>query len=140
MEISPPGLAWSPVPGARRYDVEIRDEGGRTVHRDTVEETVHLPPQVLAPGSYSWNVSALDRRGEPLGDRGWSAMTVPAGVPQLPWVEPEELLTRVPRAHPRFLYLRSERPELRASLATTRRRSWAACLAAADRARDSSLF
>ena len=138
VDISPPGLAWSPVDGARSYGVEIRADGGGAVHRGVTRAPVHLPARVLPPGSYSWNVTAFDAQGAALSERGWHRFAVAEGVPELPWVEPEELLARLPARHPRFLYLREELPQLRASLTTTRARSWAGCLAAADRALSTS--
>jgi len=137
VEISPPGLAWLPADGASSYRVEISDAAGGTVHdADTGPHPVHLPDRVLEPGEYSWDVEALDADGKPFARRGHQRFTVAAGVPHLPWVAPEELLTRVPGGHPRLVYLKRNLGAVRATLETTRRQAWSLCLECAERALD----
>jgi len=52
----------------------------------------------------------------------------------MPWVAPEELLSRVPREHPRLLFPKAALPEIRATLATTRKAAFEELKAIADRA------
>ena len=135
--ISPPGLTWLPAADALGYQVEICDEGGTRVYEGrAVGTSVHLPDRVLAPGTYTWDVVALDPQGNEAARRGTQSFTVPEGVPELPWVDPEVLLARVPAGHPRLLYRKEDLPALRTTLGTTREGSWAACLRAAERALD----
>ena len=48
LDITPPGLAWYPAPGAKGYRVLIRDKNGKTAYqKDIPAETVHLPDQIL---------------------------------------------------------------------------------------------
>ena len=137
VEITPPGLAWLPAEDASGYRVEIRDGGGSTVYDKAVgSDPVHLPDRVLSPGTYTWDVIALDDRGNEAARRSRQTFTVPKGVPELPWVSPEELLSRVPAGHPRLLYLKRDLPAIRATLATTRKRTYQGCIEAADRALD----
>ncbi len=135
VEVTPPGLAWLPAAGASGYRVEVRDRRGTLVYeKATGSDPVHLPDRVLEPGAYTWDVSALNDRGEEAARRGRRSFTVPEGAPELPWVDPEALLARVPAGHPRLIYLKRDLPGLRATLGTTRRRAWQGCLAAAERA------
>ena len=137
VDISPPGLAWLPAQGAGGYRVEIWDSSGDLIYqKDIGTEPIHLPDRVLDPGAYRWDVVAKDQYRRDKARRGEMSFTVKAGAPQLPWVDPEELLARVPDGHPRLLYPRGELDAIRSTLDTTRRRSWQACLRAADRALD----
>ena len=137
VDISPPGLAWLPAQGAGGYRVEIRDSGGDLVYqKDVGTEPIHLPDRVLDAGAYRWDVVAKDQYRRDKARRGEMSFTVKADVPKLPWVDPEELLSRVPKGHPRLLYPRHELDAIRSTLDTTRSRSWQACLRAADRALD----
>lgn len=135
VEISPPGLAWLPVEGASTYHLEIRCSSGALVYERTVgNDPVHLPDRVLPPGVYIWEVIALDAQGKKGTRRGELSFTIAENAPELPWVEPRMLLAQVPREHPRFLYLRQDLPSIRATLRTTRKRSWRACLNGAEHA------
>jgi len=135
--ISPPGLTWLPAKGASGYRVEIRESGGALVYEGCAQGApVHLPDRVLEPGIYTWDVVALGPQGDEAARRGVQSFTVPEGIPELPWVDPEVLLARVPVEHPRLIYRREDLPTLRATLETTRGRSWAACLRAAEQALD----
>lgn len=137
VNITPPGLAWLPAEGAANYRVEVRKAGGGLVYEKEVgDDPVHLPDQVLGAGDYMWDVVALDENGKDVARRGEQRFSIPQGAPELPWVDPEALLARVPKGHSRLLYPRAELDQVRATLETTRKRSWQACLRAADRALD----
>lgn len=134
VEISPPPLAWLPLEGTVNYRVEIEDTTGvKAYERIVGHDPVHLPDRVLAPGAYSWDVVSLDQKGRERTRRGRQSFSIAVDVPELPWVPPEILLSRVPRDHPRFLYVNNGLPSIRATLETTRRRSWRACIDAAER-------
>ena len=140
VQITPPGLTWLPAEGAADYRVEIRGDGGAPVYEKVVgADPVHLPDKVLEPGDYTWDVVALDDGGREAARRGEQRFSIAPGVPELPWPDPEELLARVPAGHSRLLYPKADLPEIRATLETTRKRSWQACLRAADRALDTDV-
>jgi len=70
---APVTFAWQPVPGARRYELEVLDGQGKVVFAEATEQTsVTLQdPRRLAPGaSYRWWVRATtdsgDQRASPL--------------------------------------------------------------------------
>ena len=100
-----------------------RDEGAFVYSNLTGSDPVHLPKQILAPGRYTWDVVGLDTQGSELARRGRQSFTIAANANQLPWIDPEKLLARVPDGHPRLLYPRARLPEIRATLSTTRKRS-----------------
>jgi len=133
--VNPPGFAWwSPV-GAASQRLLVRDRAGKVVYQaEGLKDPVHLPDRTLAPGEYTWDVEALDARGEVAARRGVWAFTVPAGIPELPWEDPKRILARVPESHPRYIFLAEDLPAVRATLQTTRRADWLQVKAQADRA------
>ena len=135
VKISPVGLAWLPCPSAGAYRVEIFDKGGERLYRAAAgKDPVHCPDRVFPPGRYTWDVVALDGNGNEIARRGKRSFIITKDAAKLPWIEPKELLRRVPKDHPRILYPQSQLDGIRATLSTTRARSWRACKAAADRA------
>lgn len=135
LAITPVGLAWLPCPKAADYRVEIYKESGSPAYtRNVGTDPVHLPDRVLAAGTYTWDVIALDERGNDIARRGRRSFTILPGAAELPWVVPAKLLARVPPDHPRILYPKANLKRIRDTLATTRADSWKACKAAADHA------
>jgi hypothetical protein len=135
VNITPVGLAWIPFPDAAGYRVEIFTSSGRLAYeRELNRDPVHLPDRVLPAGTYAWDVSALDKQGTVLARRGRQSFTIAEGAAQLPWVDPQVLLSRVPRERPRILFPAAHLAEVRASLHTSRAKSWSACRRAAEKA------
>jgi hypothetical protein len=70
----PRELKWDPVPGARFYQVFIKDmwDGERLIHTSAMldQPRLALPPGLLQPGGmYAWRVHARDVNEDPrLGD------------------------------------------------------------------------
>ena len=91
-------LAWSAVPGARAYRVEVRDETSRVVAHAQTEAT-SLPSgfTALEPGAYSIRLAAVDASGfesahpvtRPLAVLG---MSLPAGA----FVDPQGVVRYAP--------------------------------------------
>lgn len=123
--VNPPGFAWWRAKGAKHYILSIFDHGGRTAYRSKeLADPVHLPARLLPPGDYTWDVEALDLNGTVIAKRGTWRFTVPAGIPELPWVEPKEILARLPSEHPRYVFWKADLPEIRRTLQSTRRADW----------------
>jgi len=135
LSISPVGLAWLPCPAAADYRVDIfADSGNRLYSRNVGKDPVHLPDQVLPSGGYAWDVIALNEKGTDVARRGRQSFTILPGAAKLPWVDPKELLSRIPAEHSRILYPRADLAGIRATLSSSRAKSWSACKSAADRA------
>jgi hypothetical protein len=135
VKISPVGLAWLPCPAAACYRVIIYDIGQRSLYSaDVGKDPVHCPDRVLPPGRYTWDVIALDSSGKDIARRDKQSFVISEDAAELPWTDPKELLSRVPREHPRILYPKSQLAKIRSTLLTTRANSWRACKAAAERA------
>ncbi len=135
LKISPVGLAWLPCPAAAWYRVDIFDQGGHRIYSQTTgKDPVHCPDRVLSPGTYTWDVVAFDSRDREISQRGKQSFTILKDAAELPWIDPGELLSRVPREHPRILYPQSQLDAIRSTLLSTRAQSWKACKAAAEKA------
>ncbi len=135
LPISPVGLAWLPCPPAADYRVEIFAKNGPRVYSQNIgKDPVHLPDRVLPSGDYTWDVIAFDERGTDIARRGMQSFSILPGAAKLPWVAPKELLRRVPAEHSRILYARADLDRIRATLSSTRAKSWRACKSSADRA------
>ncbi len=132
--VNPPGFAWWRAPGAASYTLLICNGKGAEVYRSSpLSDPVHLPGTTLEPGEYTWDVEACDREGRVVARRGPWRLRIPEGVPNLPWVSPEEILSRVPDTHPRYMFLRDALPEIRRSLAAGRKRAWNSVRSSAER-------
>ena len=135
LPISPVGLAWLPCSAAADYRVDVFDEGDRCIYSKKVgPDPVHCPDQVFPSGVYTWDVVAFDKLAKDIARRGRRSFTICPGAAELPWIDPKELLRRVPREHPRLLYPKSDLAQIRATLSSTRQMAWRDCKAAADRA------
>jgi len=124
LDISPPGFCWWRA-GPRDeifYRLIIRNSNGQEIYRSPdLRDPVDVPDRVLAPGGYTWTVDALNPDSEVLTTRPAQSFTINQTSHVLPWVDPNELLERIPDAHPRLLFLRSELPAVRDTLGSTRR-------------------
>ena len=134
LPISPVGLAWLPCPAATDYRVDIFGVGERVYSRNVGKDPVHLPDRVLPSGDYAWDVTAFDTAGTDIARRGKRSFTILPGAAKLPWIDPKELLRRVPAEHSRILYPKADLDRIRATLSSTRAKSWRACKSSADRA------
>ncbi len=86
LAISPVGLAWLPCPSAADYRVEISSKSGKRLYSKNVgKDPVHLPDRVFPPGSYAWDVIALDEKGTDISRRGKELYTILPGASPLPW-------------------------------------------------------
>jgi hypothetical protein len=135
LSISPVGLTWLPCPAAADYRVDIFKKNGNRIYSKNVgKDPVHLPDRVFPTGDYRWDVIAFDKEGTDIARRGRQSFTILPGAAKLPWIAPKELLGRVPEEHSRILYPKANLNRIRATLSSTRAKSWKACKSAADRA------
>ena len=135
LAISPVGLAWLPCPVAVDYRVDIFERNGSRIYsRNVGKDPVHLPERVFPEGDYTWDVIALNEKGTDIARRGKQSYRILPGAAKLPWIEPRELLSRVPAEHSRILYPRADLDRIRATLSSTRAKSWKAVRAAANKA------
>ena len=86
---------------AREYALDerlrIENAAGKEIYESgLLGDPLHVPDRVLPAGNDEWFVDALDERGKVLGTREPQNFSIAENALELPWVEPEELLSRVP--------------------------------------------
>ena len=115
-QVTPPGFSWRPNQGIVAYEIQCaRDKAFKQIvyGANDIEFNVHCPPHVLEPGAYVWRYRGKDKTG---GLTDWSRprrFTIAEDANELSLPAKEELIARVPKAHPR-LFLRPENaPQLR---------------------------
>ena len=136
-DVSPPGFCWwrAGKRGEVFYRLRVERKGGGEVYvSPRLEDPVHVPSKILPPGDYAWRVEALVKDGGALDKLGPRNFTIAPNPVEMPWVAPRELLSRVPRAHPRLLFPKAKLPEIRKTLGTTRKKAFEDLIVIAKRA------
>ena len=143
-DVSPPGFCWwrvidkegAPATAAQaKYRLKITDASGKTAYDSGILDiTAHVPGKALKPGVYTWTVDAVGPRGGIIDKWPVRSFTINKGAVEQPWVPAEELLKRVPKEHPRCIFLKKDLPKIRATLDTTRREAFESLMKAAHKA------
>jgi len=143
LDISPPGFCWwrAAPRGKVKYQLRIENETGEMVYQSgLLGDPVHVPEKVLPAGKYYWSVDAMDRRGQVITTRKAEHFTIIENALELPWIEPEELLSRVPAEHPRLLFPGAKLQDIRASLNGSRNEAYMDLKKVADQALEFELM
>ena len=143
LDVSPPGFCWWRAGDKTQvsYLVRIHSEDGKEVHHSPrLEDPVYIPSQVLEPGKYTWTVEALDADGKVVDVRKESLFEISTAAVALPWVDPAELLSRVPPSHPRLLFPEESLPGIRRDIETSLREPYEGLKESADLALGLSLM
>ena len=142
-DITPPGFCWwrvvdkdgKPAPAAEvKYRLRVLDAKGEDVYRSPLLGiTADVPTETFPPGAYTWTVDAV-ARGDKVVDR-WPkrAFKIRRDAHEQPWIPAKELLARVPREHPRCIFLKKDLPHVRETLKTTRKEAFAHLMSEARR-------
>ncbi len=105
--------------------MRIETATGESVYQSGVlNDPVHVPDVVLRPGDYQWYVDALDVERKTITTRPSQKFSIEENAFELPWMEPKELLSRVPQQHPRLLFPKAKLQEIRASLTDSRKMAY----------------
>ena len=135
LEISPPGFCWWRAGDKNKvsYRLRIQSTDGREVHSSPLlKDPVYVPSIVLEPGKYTWTVEASDAAGKKADTRKEESFEIAAGAIPLPWVDPADLLARVPTGHPRLLFPESTLSRVREDIRTNLKEPWETIKKAAD--------
>ncbi len=105
---NPPSFSWRPQSGLT-WEVDCRPtaESGWPYTVSGLTFNVHCPPRTFPAGTYRWRYRGLDADGKPTSWSRARTFTIPADAVAMPMPPREELLARIPQAHPR-LFLRPE--------------------------------
>lgn len=137
LDVSPPAFTWwrAGERGEVLYRLRISDAIDPPVYESPIiEDPAHAPDRALPAGDYTWTVEALDKQGAVLAVRAAQPFTINPGALEQPFIPAAELLSRVPREHPRLIFPAAQLDEIRATLTTTRKEAYARLKSEADRA------
>lgn len=134
LNLTPPGFCWwrASEPGEARYQLRVQQGGSEVYVSPLLDDPVHVPAEILPPGDYTWTVAAVNGAGGVADRTGERTFTIEEDAGEQPWVEPAELLARVPRERPRALFLAADLEAVRATLTTTRAEAFAVLKQEAD--------
>ena len=113
--VNPPSFSWRPQKG---LTWEVRCTGIQPFanigfHEKDIEFNVYCPAQTIPAGTYTWNYRGRDNKGN---YTNWSRarnFTIAKDAASMPMPEREELLSRIPKTHPRLLVRPEKLPRLR---------------------------
>jgi len=101
---NPPPFMWLPVNGAQSYFIQYSDsstfEPQNTSEVSGLKITVHTPTKVMQPGKWYWRYGYSD--GEKKNFSKTRSFKVPQDAVVFPFIPVEEVLSRIPKVHPRL--------------------------------------
>ncbi len=107
--VNPPSFSWRPQKGLR-WEIECaRDTTFKKVEyrAKNLKFNVHCPPRVFKPGAHVWWYRGKDNKGR---YTSWSrprTFRIAEDAVSMPLPAREELISRIPKSHPR-LFIRPE--------------------------------
>ncbi len=108
--VNPPGFVWRPQTRARSYEIQVaRNRDFRDVvwEADGLAYNCHCPPKPFGNGPLFWRVRYLDKDGTRSAWSKTRAFSITSDAVAFPMPSRGELLSRIPRQHPR-LFVRPE--------------------------------
>ena len=116
IKVTPPGFTWRPQKDAQEYEIQCsRDSDFSNIQYQAkaIEYNVHTPPRTFSPGRWFWRFRFSHDDGS---TSEWSRVrefTIAESASSLPLPIKDELLARIPEAHPRLFVRPEQIPELR---------------------------
>lgn len=77
-----PLFTWTSVPGAAKYQIEVRTATTQFV-KTTTTATAYATISTVPDGTLNWRITALDTRGNVMGNSEWRDFTVDASAPKV---------------------------------------------------------
>ena len=112
-EETPPAFVWRPQEGAASYDLQCArsaDFASVAYEAAGMRYSVHRPPEVFEPGAWFWRFRFQNGEGQTSDWSSARSFEIAAQAKPLPLPERDELIGRIPKAHPR-LFVRPEQLE-----------------------------
>jgi hypothetical protein len=113
---TPPGFCWRPQREVVAWELECGQGSGFetiTYRVEGVTCNVHCPSKVFASGTHTWRYRGTDGQGNKTNWSQARTFTIPDGAAELPMPPRDELLGRIPKAHPRLFVRPEDLPRLR---------------------------
>jgi hypothetical protein len=108
-QVNPPSFSWRPQKGLI-WDIECsRDTKFEKIEyrAENLEFNVHCPPRVFQPGTYAWRYRGKDTQGQYTNWSQARTFTIAQDAVAMPLPPRRELISRIPKSHPR-LFMRPE--------------------------------
>lgn len=134
--VNPPGFCWRPQRDIVAWELECGrgDDFASIEYRaDNIAMNVHCPPRTFPPGRYVWRYRGRNKAGE---RTNWSrdrTFTIHENAALMPLPPREQLLARIPRAHPRLFIRPEDLPRLSALAQDSKRPEFEQLKAKCDR-------
>jgi hypothetical protein len=113
--VNPPSFSWRPQRGLT-WEVTctgIQPSANINFHWKDIGFNVYCPAQTFPAGTYIWKYRGRDSKGNYTNWSRARTFTIAKDAASMPMPEREELLSRIPKTHPR-LFVRPEKlPQLR---------------------------
>jgi hypothetical protein len=114
--VNPPAFVWRPQRGAAAYELQCaRDAAFAKVEYSApgLAFNCHTPPKTLAEGNGFWRFRFTDAKGSASPWSQVRTFTIPRGAVAFPMPAREDLLSRIPKQHPRLFMRPEDLPRLR---------------------------
>ena len=109
LAVNPPSFIWR-IQDGLVWEVQCaRDKAFKKIEyrAKDIKYNVHCPPRVLKPGRYSWRYRGKDTNGDYTNWSQIRTFTIAEDAAKMPMPRRKELLSRIPKKHPR-LFVRPE--------------------------------
>lgn len=113
---NPPSFTWRPQSKIASWELRCRPAGNdedSTYKQGDIRWNVHCPSRLFKPGSYRWQYRGINTEGQPTNWSRERTFTIPENAAPMPMPGKEELLARIPKAHPRLFVRPEQLPQLR---------------------------
>ena len=105
---TPPSFVWRPTARVVQWELVVQNSAQQDFYRiDDWAFNVHSPPIVFPPGKYSWRYRGFDNEGTATNWSQTRTFEIPDTARPMPLPKRNELLSRIPTAHPR-IFVRPE--------------------------------
>ncbi len=111
-QVNPPSFVWRPQKNLQ-WELECASDAQfkNIEYRATnLEFNVHCPPRTFKPGTYTWRYRGKDSKGQYTKWSKSRTFTITPNAVAMPLPSREELISRIPKTHPR-LFMRPENLE-----------------------------
>jgi hypothetical protein len=107
---------WRPLVRAATYEIQCsrtEDFSKRGYNAAGIKYNAHCPPKTLKTGQWYWRYRYRSARGEVSRWSRARSFVIPADAVELPMPTRKELLSRIPKRHPRLFIRPGQLPALR---------------------------
>jgi hypothetical protein len=112
---NPPAFRWLPMEGVENYFVQYSHSAsfdpGSTTMVSNLDITVHIPTEVLQPGTWYWRYG-FTRDGNDRFSKTRS-FEIPEDAVSFPFIPVEEVISRIPKDRPRLHFSPEQVEEIR---------------------------